>query len=210
MRRLEIVHLFVGLLVVFLVSSSYFLFNQEYIKIPEIAVFAFLVIIVSVYSKKFMAYLLDSNVEHRILFASRFGFKPNSKLKRDVPIGVLLPILISILSLGVVRFLSILSYESSSVRARASKRFGFYSFTEITEWHNALIGSAGIVGLMLLSIVAYFVGYEDLSKLSVYYFISNLFPIAKSDGMQIFFGSRALYITLLAISLVFFVYALII
>ena len=77
----------------------------------------------------------------------------------------------------------------------------------MTEWHNGVIGAAGLVAVLLLSFISYFPGFELLTKLAAFYAISNMLPISNLDGTQIFFGSRILYITMLIITAIFFLYA---
>ena len=78
----------------------------------------------------------------------------------------------------------------------------------MTDWHNALVGSAGIIAILFLSFVVYWVPQlGGLSKVAAFYAFSNLIPFSKLDGAQIFFGSRVLWATLSIITLIFTAYA---
>jgi Zn-dependent protease len=171
---------------------------------------AAIIIIVNIAAKKAMAFALDSDVEHETWKWSRYGLKPHQHLEKEVPAGIILAVILSILSLGAVKFMSFLTYETRALKHRAAKRFGYYSYTEMTDWHNGLIGAAGIVAVLILSVVLYFIGGSNdyLWRFAAYYAFWNMIPISKLDGTQIFFGSKILYAAIGIITLIFTGYAL--
>jgi len=172
--------------------------------------FALIIIWTNIAAKKGMAYLLDSDVEHEIWKWSRFGFKPDDHLQKEIPAGLIFPIVLSFLSLGVLKIMTFLTYETKALKVRAAKRFGIYSYTEMTDWHNGLIGAAGIISLLILASVVYIIPGSNLEYLSVlasYYAFFNMLPISKLDGTQIFFGSRVLWTTIAIITTIFALYA---
>jgi Zn-dependent protease len=78
----------------------------------------------------------------------------------------------------------------------------------MTDWHNALVGAAGIIAILLVAFISYwYAGLETLSKFATFYAFSNMIPFSKLDGSQIFFGSRVLWATLSIITLIFTAYA---
>ena len=198
------------LTIVFGFSSA---LESNWSQIALILLFSAIIISLNITSKKLTAHSLDIDVSHSIWSWSRYGLHPHSHFKNPVPIGIILPIIISLFSLGLFKFPAILIYEARALKTRAAKRFGFYSYTEVTEWHNALIGAAGIFSLLLLALIAYLlpisINLELLAKMSVYYTLFNLLPISNLDGTQIFFGSRVLYSALGVITLIFALYALV-
>lgn len=174
--------------------------------------FALIVVLVNVYAKKIAAYSLDANAEHELWYWQRYGFKPDSKLRDKIPAGAALPLILTVFSLGFVKCMSLLTYETTALKRRASKRFGFYSFTEMTDWHNALIGGTGIAALLALSFLTYWSPFpilEGLWKVCAFYAFWNMIPFSKLDGAQIFFGSRVLWTALALVTAVFTSYALI-
>lgn len=209
MKGPEIFHILTAMLILAAVAGFKHALDQNIPSLMFAILFSIIVVLVAVLSKKIMASLLDADVEHQIWMFSRFGFKPNDKLSFPIPAGIIIPLVFSIFSLGLLKFVPLLTYETTALKIRAARRFGFYSYTEMTEWHNALIGASGIIGVLLLSFLSYFPGFEELSKIAAFYAISNILPISKLDGTQILFGSKVLYITLAIITLVFFGYALI-
>ena len=212
MKLHEFYHILAAIIIFTIVGSFPFLIDSKWEMLPKVFLFATVLIFVSIFSKKFMASLLDTDVEHEIWKVSRYGIKQHEKLKNGIPGGIIFPLIFAIFSLGLIKFSAFLTYEARALKRRAAKRFGFYSFTELTEWHNGLIGAAGVVSIFLVAIVAYFLPFnlEYLSKLAAYYALSNLIPISKLDGTQIFFGSRVLWTTLAVISVIFTAYAFII
>jgi Zn-dependent protease len=209
MKLREFLHVLAAIIIFTAIGSFSFLLTSQWFMLPRVLLFATIIIFVSIFAKKIMASLLDTDVEHEIWNVSRYGIKKHQRLNKEIPGGIIFPLIISLFSLGWIKFAAFLTYEARALKRRAAKRFGFYSFAEITEWHNGLIGAAGIISLFVLAIIAYFLPYglSYLSKLAIYYAISNLIPISKLDGTQIFFGSKTLWTALALIALIFGAFA---
>lgn len=208
MAKQELVHVLVAILLLFVVAGASFVIIDDYVSLSKVLVFSFLVIGVHVLAKKGAARVFDSTVEHRIWHVYRYGLKEKSHFKKEIPFGVILPLIFSLFSLGFVQVMTFLTYETRALKYRAAKRFGFYSYTEMTDWHNGLIGAAGIVALLLLSLISYFPNLEYLSKIAAYYAFWNMIPVSDLDGTQIFFGSRIIWTVLALTTLVFVFFAL--
>lgn len=172
--------------------------------------FSFLILAVNWGAKKIAARSLDADVEHDLWYASRYGFKPGWHLARQAPLGIIVPLVISAFSLGAAKCMTLLTYQTAALKRRAARRFGFYSFTEMTDWHNALVGAAGIIGVLLLAIVSYMGAIDGLPSLAIYYAFWNMIPWSKLDGAQIAMGSRVLYTALALVTIVCTVVALVI
>ena len=206
MKGEEFLHIFIAIITLTAIISL----SSASIAITKAFIFSLIIITVNISAKKIISFSLDSDVEHRIWSFSQYGFKKHQKFKNPVHMGIILPLILSFLTLGTIKLMSFLTYETKALKRRAAKRFGPYSYTEMTEWHNALIGAGGIVAVLLLSIATYLLpasGLEILSKLSIYYALSNILPISNLDGTQIFFGSRVLYTVLAATTLIFALFA---
>ncbi len=176
--------------------------------IPQMFLFSTIIILVSVFSKKIMANMLDADVEHDIWKVQRYWLFQNSKFREPIPAGIILPLFFSLFSLGLIKLSSILTYETRAKTSRKAKRLGHYSFSEMTDWDNGLIGAAGVVAVLGLGGIAYFFPYpnfslELLTKMSVFYAFWNMIPASNLDGTQIFFGSRTLWAILATITLIF-------
>jgi len=216
MKNEEFMQVLAGVLVLFVVISFGFILDGEWAGVVKGAVFSVLIVGVHVLGKKWAAGLLDCDVEHKIWSVYRYGLKPHHHFKKEMPFGIIVPLFFLFFSvvflwpLGIIfKFMGILTYEARALKRRAAKRFGPYSYTELTEWHNGLIGAVGIVGLMLLAVISYFIGFGDLSRVVAYYMFWNMLPISNLDGAQILFGNRILYSVLGVITLLFTAYALI-
>lgn len=173
--------------------------------------FSIIIILVYVFSKKLMASMLDSGVEHRVWGMTRFGLRLHWRLKEEIPMGIILPLLFSLFSIGYIKLCAILTYETTALKSRASMRFGPRSLSTITDWHNGIIGASGILSLLVLSAISYFLPWnlEFLAKIAAYYALANMIPFSNLDGTQILFGSKILWTTLAALSIIFAVYAFI-
>jgi len=174
-------------------------------------VFAAVIIFIGVAARKFAADKLDSDVEHEMWKWQRFGYKPHHYLKEGLPAGIALPLFFSLFTLGALKVMAVLNYYAAPLRRRAARRFGYFSYGELSEYHNGLIGAAGITAVLILSFVCYFIpGLTPLAKYSAYYAFWNMLPISFLDGTQILFGSRVLYATLALFTIIFTAAALLI
>jgi len=210
MNTREMRDIIIAIIVLAAIISIGYKFDINAANIPKYFILAALIIIVNITAKKLIAYSLDADVEHETWKFSRYGLKPHQHLNAEVPAGIILSVILSIFSMGFIKFMSFLTYETRALKTRASKRFGFYSFTEMTDWHNGLIGAAGIGAVLILSLILYFAGGTNdyLWRFAAYYAFWNMLPISKLDGTQIFFGSKILYSALAIITLIFAGFAL--
>ena len=213
MKSSEFGGILVAIIILTAITSLAPIINYQFGKIPMIFLFSVIIIMVSILSKKIIANLLDSDVEHEIWQIQRYAFYPQSQFKNPIPAGIIFPIIFSVISLGTLKFFALLTYETRALKYRAAKRFGYYSFTEMTDWHNGLIGAVGIFCILILAIISYFLPIaelEYLAKMSIYYAFWNLLPISKLDGAQIFFGSRILWTILATITAILTFFAVIV
>jgi len=171
---------------------------------------AFFIIILFVYSfaKKLIAYYFESETEEKIWTFERYGFQPEQHFKNPIPIGIIISFIVSLISFGTIKWFAVTESEINPTVARVAKRHDFYSYSELTEWHIALISSAGIFALLILSFLAYLINLPEFAKLCVYFAAFNLLPLGKLDGTKIFFGSRILYFTMVAMVAIAVGYAL--
>ncbi len=210
MKKEEIAQILIAILMLFIVVGVGFIVQGEIERLTETIIFSIIIISIHVYVKKGFAYMLDCNVEHRIWHVFRIGWREHHHFKKEIPFGIIIPLIFTAFSLGLFKIMTFLTYETRALKHRAAKRFGFYSFTEVTDWDNGLIGASGIIALMVVSIVGYILGFESLSKMAAYYVLFNMIPISNLDGTQIFFGSRIIWSVLGLISLIFTLFALMI
>lgn len=164
--------------------------------------------LVSVVAKKLTAHYLEAGVETRIWYFQRYWIRERDYFKMPIPIGVILPFLMTIASLGSYFWLAATQSEITAKKSRVIKRHDFYSYTEMTEFHIALICAAGIFACLVLSFLAYLINVPDLGKYAIYFAFFNMIPLGKLDGTKIFFGSVIMWFVLAAITVIGTLYAL--
>lgn len=208
MENEELQNLIGAWIILSVVIALPFLLEQQWESSAQAIFFALIILIVAVGTKKVIASMLDLNAVHRIWHMDRYRFHPKAHFKNEIPTGIIIPLAASLISIGKFFLLTPLTYEARAMKHRAAKRHGFYSFAEVTDWHNGLIGAAGTVATLILAIVGYLINQEALAKFATFYAAANLIPFSSLDGTQVFFGSRVLYATLVTVTLIFFLYAL--
>lgn len=212
MKRSEAFHILSAIFIMGLVISFRKVFEGNTQFILTGFLFAAIIVLVTVIAKKLMALTLESGVEHRIWSSGRFWIAKQSHLKKEAPLGILIPLTLSLFSLGIIKFMPVLTYETTAHKSRSGRAFGALSFASMTDWHNALIGGAGIIAVLLVSFISYFLplDVEFLAAMAAFYAFANMIPYGNLDGMQIYMGSRVLWTTLAAITLILSAYAVVI
>ena len=170
---------------------------------------SFLIIIVlNVLIKKAVAYYFEAKTITKVWGVSQFWFTVRSHFKKPLPM-IWLPIVLSFFTKGLVNFwFGILEFDIKPKTERVSKRHGLYRFSEMTDWHIALIAVAGIIINLVLAILGYLAGFETFAKLNIWFAAWSIIPLSGLDGSKIFFGSRPLWFTMLVIVGIFLGYSL--
>jgi hypothetical protein len=161
---------------------------------------SFLIIITAnILVKKIIGYNFETFVRTKFWTWKQYGLRKQEHFKNPIPM-LWLPLLLSLFSKGVITWLGILEFDVEARAERASKRHGLYRFSQVTEWHMALIATWGIIANIALAIIAYIIGFELFAKLSIYYAAWSIVPIGRLDGSKIFFASRGLWATIFTIT----------
>jgi hypothetical protein len=181
--------------------KSLFLISLAYVSI---------IIILNIFTKKAVGYFLDTDVEIRAWEMKRYWFRKHDYFKRAIPIGLFLPIILKVISVGFINWTAALSYEVKAKIYRAAKRHGLYAFSDISEAQIGVIAAVALGVNLIAALIGYFAGFPDFSKLSLAFVFFSLIPFSDLDGNRIFFGSVALWIFMLLITLIFIIGALII
>ena len=137
----------------------------------------------------------------------RYGFKAHHYFKRPFPIGIFLPIIVSLVSAGRLFWMAAMTFDVKPKIYRAAKRHGLYSFSEMTEFHIGLIAAAGVLINLLAAVIGYFLGFSEFARLNIYFAFFNMLPISDLDGNKIFFGNIVLWSFLAIIVLIGLGYA---
>ena len=196
----ETAHIIVAILVLSL-AASIWNFGILFYSITSI----FFIVLANVIAKKISAYYYESEIENNIWELKRIGLMyffdviplhkthPSRNFKKPIPIGAFIPVIISIISFGYFTWMASLVFEVKPKIARAAKRHGLYSFSEMTEEHIGYIAAFGIIANIMLAIAGYLIGFELFAKLNIYYAFFNMLPISDLDGNKIFFGNIVLW-----------------
>lgn len=170
----------------------------------------FLIITINIIAKKIMSYYLDSEIEIKLWQIKQYGFKPKQHFKKPFPAGAFFPIFSKLIFFpinGLIWMASIV-FDVKPKVYRAAKRFGLYSFSEITESHLGFIASAGIIANIIFAVIGYFLGFQEFARLSSFYVFFNMLPISNLDGNKIFFGNKILWSFLASLVLIGLIFAL--
>ena len=155
--------------------------------------FGFIIISVNVLAKKIMAYYLDCYTQESLWTWQRYGFRKHQQFNFPILAGVIFPLVLSLVSQGVIKFLAFLEFDIHPATHRVAKRHGFYSYSELSELHIGIIAASGIFFNLVLSLIAFLLGFSELARLSIYFAVSNILPISNLDGAKVFFGNRVLW-----------------
>ena len=170
-----------------------------------------LVILINIIAKKVVANHFETETETNLWEIKRKGIlyfinkkstsHPSKKYKTPLQMGLLLPIISTLLTLGHTTWLASLVFKTKPRIERAAKRHGIHSFMEVSEYHVALIAAGGIIANLTFSLLGYLIGFPEFSKLNIYYAFFNMLPLSNLDGNKIFFGSLTLWSFLASIVL---------
>lgn len=159
-------------------------------------IYAAVIILISVFAKKITAYLLDVEINIRTVQWSRYGLFSRAHFKYPIPVGLLLPILLSFVSNGWIKCFTFLQFTAKALPSKVTKRYGRKRFSGVMDWDDAMIVFWSTLPLIILSIIMKIIGAApalDLSRISLYYVLWNLIPFSGLDGTKLFFGSRPLF-----------------
>jgi hypothetical protein len=167
-----------------------------------------LVILLNVFTKKIIAYFLDSEIEMKI-WETTLPL-PFGKKLRNFPLGGALPLLSKIVLFPFKSFvwMGSLVFDVKPRTFRAAKRFGLYTFSDVTEYHLGLIAASGILINLILSAIGYFAGFPLFARLNMYYAFFNILPLSELDGNKIFFGSKIMWSFLASLVLIGMLFAI--
>ncbi|PIN93014.1 hypothetical protein COU54_04650 [Candidatus Pacearchaeota archaeon CG10_big_fil_rev_8_21_14_0_10_31_24] len=209
----ELIPILIAIITLTIIISFKDLFSQNLSNLSKYFLSSIIIILIAVFSKKISANFLELNVTHKTWFVSRWGHKIQDTLKTPAPFGIILPLILSLFSLGSIKLMTLLTYETTQKSQRNVKMFQHVApYTEQTDFHIMLVGASSIVSLLILSLILFLIPSNStllmLGKFSTFYALSNLMPFSRLDGAHIFYGSRSWWFTLATISILLFIYAL--
>jgi len=203
------------IIITIVLMSLILLLHEKSSNFLWIAIISAIIILVSVFCKKLTAKIIDIKIEHKFWQVERVWFGKGRHLKNPVPAGIITPALFPLLPYLKWVCFSFLQFESKALPGKAVKKYGTKRFSSVTEFDLSMISFYGILGVLIISILAKLTTTSFpslqlilLSKYSLYYAIWNILPISQLDGAKLFFGSSRLFfftLILLAISTFIFI-----
>jgi len=185
--------LIMGFMISFSLSPTYSL---------KILLISAIIILTSTITKKIAGEFFSIKVEHKVLEFQRWGYYRRSHFNKPIPLGLILPFFISIISLGIIKPFWLLQFNSENImkkRIQRARGEGYYRRTEINESDLGFTAAWGFWALILLAIIGSFLKQPELTKYSIYYGIWNLIPLGNLDGIKLFFGSIINWILLVIV-----------
>jgi hypothetical protein len=150
---------------------------------------ALIILFVHHLGQKLSALFYDCSAEMKLWTAKQFWFARVRKFPFEFPMWFIFPFLLVLLSIGKIPWLALTTFEATPLPSRVRRRF-----TELTEWHLALISTGGLLFNAVLALISQILGFHMFAMLNLYFIMFNLIPLSKLDGSKIFFGSPALWI----------------
>jgi hypothetical protein len=195
-------------------SGPAFELGTGLVNLIRLSILSAIALLVYLISHKLIARNYGCGSTFRIWSIKRFWFTKRAKIKNtkifgikinSIKIGIILPLLFSFFSNGLLKFCAVGSSEISEIKLARTKR----QFKQVTDFEIAIIHFAGPLTLTLLALILNIIpGFSDLVKISYYIAIFAMVPLAGLDGTKIFFGSAPLY--LFGITFIIFSIALLI
>ena len=173
---------------------GYWLFN-----LIKTAIIVTIILLIYEYSHKYLAKKYNATTEHKILSIKQYGIKVTRRLKKAMPLGIILPILITLLSAGKLFFPLTNQLEINSKRKHRIGR----KFQYVTNYESAKIAAFGSTTIIFFSYILKTISLITPFTFSYTILISNtiaifsLIPLPKTNGSIIFFGSKTLYVLIL-------------
>ena len=149
-----------------------------------------------------MVFFLDIDIEVKIWEIKQFWVKKHMHFKNSVQAGIFIPLIVKFVTVGLVNWMTCLTFDASGKVYRAARRHGIYSFSEVSEEEIGWIAAAGIIATLIFAAIFYIIGQGTLTRISIIYAFFNMIPAFDWDGAKIFFGSMTLWSFLAIITLI--------
>jgi hypothetical protein len=166
----------------------------------QTTILSLIIILIYQTSHKLIAKKYHAHSTFRLWSLKRFWFSKNSKIEnvnffgkkfKTIKMGIISPLIFSLISNGLFRFATI---GSSEVIAIEKKRIG-KKFKHLTEYELAKIHLVGPLTILLLSLILHqFPGFDKIVTIGYTFSLFSMLPFSGLDGAKVFFGSLPLYI----------------
>lgn len=195
--------------IIILVAAIILALSVTFLKIDQVfGIFvAFAVLITgNILIKKAIGYYLETDVTTRFWSWYQYGFRKDQHFKKPLPMAWW-PLALSLITKGYLWWLAILEFDVKGRTERVSRRHGLYRFSEVTEWHMAIIAIFGIATNLIMAVIGYIAGFETFASLNIYYAFWSTIPLSSLDGNKILFGSKILWFITFIICAIFLGYS---
>jgi len=201
---IEIITIILAIIVLSLAVS----YSDSSILLAATISFVF-IISLNIAAKKILAYYFEADIKTKFWSWYQYWFSKGSHFKKPLPM-LWLPLVLSLVTKGFFWCLAVLEFDVKPRTERVSKRHGLYRFSDMTDWHIALIATAGIITNLVLAVIGYMLGsigyasgFELFARLNIYFAAWSIIPLSNLDGSKVFFGSKILWFTMLVIISIF-------
>ncbi len=183
-----------GLVLGFNDPSEVFQFSYWLTNYLIVAAVAAIILFLYIIMQKCMAASRGAETQFQIWSMYRYGLKRQKTVKQGIPVGVIIPLIVTIVTLGRIACGTV---ASSHVQTNERLRLG-RKLQEITDFEKAMILAAGPYTAMIISVIMPMFDPSSFAllfkKAGLVLAISNMLPLPGLDGMKIFLSSPALYI----------------
>ena len=188
-------------------KKPYFDINLWLLNFFLMAILSLFFLVIYTSTRKLVARKFDCDEELELWKVRRFGLKKTQVTKGGMPLWLIVPFFVSLLTEGRVFFSATTrSYLSTT----STKRLG-REFKEVAEWELARISAAPILISMFIALILNLFGngalLSQLILINLSFAISNILPLPGLDGFNLFFSGTSPYpitISIPVLNLVFF------
>lgn len=158
--------------------------------------FSAIIILAPFFVKKVVAYRREIKIEHKIWEFKRYLLPKKSHLKRPLLMGIILPVFLSIITLGYFKCMTFLQFDATPLPSKVVRKSRLKRFTEIMDFDLGIIVFWGIIATLIVALIANLFGntfgLNELAKYSIIYAIWNILPFSQLDGFKLLMGSQPL------------------
>lgn len=162
-------------------------------------------ILPNILAKKIVAKKYETEVEYRIWSITEKKQATSNYIKKifmTIPIGLLLPILIVIVSQGKLLFLAFGMFIISKHKTHIGKQRPY-----LTEFESAKIAFIGPITNLLIALIFKLISpfylIQQAIDINLYMAIYHLLPLPNLDGLKIFMAGRTFYIFTITFTIIF-------
>jgi hypothetical protein len=168
--------------------------------------FMFAVILINIVGKRMMAHSFDAEIQikqwefQRLIYynplrKTMHGHMPHQRMKSIFSAGFFLPLIVKVLTFGLINWMACLVFEVKGTIYRTARRWQAYQYVEVTEDETAWIAFIGILFNLLFGILGIMINAPLFAKLNFGYAFWNSLPLGTLDGMKMYFGRKTLWAT---------------